>query len=187
MKTPTSHRNFQEFLADQRLSPSRPDPQPVAFLLFPRMTQFSSLTLPVPTARNARYTVSKTVVGAPNLAASLTMSSHLAPLLATTPLAAPKLFSPSLTTRNKRNSPATSLTSYSSWLKTSHPSLTLALLTTTLALPITTPSVTMRSLIPNFLPASSSSRPGGPPIYLGAYRTWRALFFGSTFPATRRV
>ena len=112
---------------------------------------------------------------------------HLAPLLATTPLAAPKLFSPSLTTRNKRNSPATSLTSYSSWLKTSHPSLTLALLTTTLALPITTPSVTMRSLIPNFLPASSSSSPGGPTIYLGAYRTWRALFFGSTFPATRRV
>ena len=109
------------------------------------------------------------------------------PLLVTTPLAAPKLFSPSLTTRNKRNSLANSLTSYSSWLQTSNPSLTLALLTTTLALPIPPPSVTMRSLIPNFLPASSSSSPGGPTIYLGAYRTWRALFFGSTFPATRRV
>ena len=42
-----------------------------------RPTQFSSLTLPVPAARNARSTVSKTVVGAPNLAANLTMSSHL--------------------------------------------------------------------------------------------------------------
>ena len=73
------------------------------------------------------------------------------PLLVTTPLAAPKLFSLSLTTRTKRNSPAKSPTRYSKQLNTSNPSLMLALLTTTLALPTPTPSVTMRRLIPNFL------------------------------------
>ena len=114
MKTPTSHRKFQEFLADQ-VDTTRNLSRFTFTQLFKKSAravsaltiQFSSLTLPVPTVRNARYTVSKTVVGAPNLAASLTISSHLAPFLATTPLAAPKLFCRSLTTRNKRNSPAT--------------------------------------------------------------------------------
>ena len=71
-------------------------------------------------------------------------------------------------------------------LKNSNPPSTLALLTTTLALPTPTPSVTMRSVIPDFLSFESSSTALEGQLSIWE-RTGPGGLFGSTFPATRRV